>query len=113
VRTDPDQEVGSQLKNDYEKHPLYPHEEEVEALLFIRSMQEINKELVAGVSWSLSVGEHQRSAEEDRFLREQINKFFAQRLIMYGHYLVHNCSNGGPQDVLIEINQDFESQGEN
>jgi hypothetical protein len=32
---------------------------------------------------------------------------------MYGHYLVHNCSNGGPQDVLIEINQDFESQGEN
>jgi hypothetical protein len=104
VRTNPDQEVSSQLKNDYEKHPLYPHEEEVEALLFIRSMQEVNKELVSGVNWSLSLGEHQRSAEEDRFLREQINKYFAQRLIMYGHYLVHNCSNSALQDLVIEIN---------
>jgi hypothetical protein len=104
VRTNPDQEVASQIKNDYEKHPLYPHEEEVEALLFIRSMQEVNKELVSGVNWSVSVGEHQRSAEEDRLLREQINKYFAQRLIMYGHYLVHNCSNGSLQDLLIEIN---------
>ena len=104
MRTNPDQEVLSQTKNDYEKHPLYPHEEEVEALLFIKSMQEINKELVAGVRWSLSVGEHQRSTEEEKFLRDQINKYFATRLIMHGHYLVHNCSMGGPDDVLIEIN---------
>lgn len=112
MRTNPDQEAVTQSKNDYEKHPLYPHEEEVEALLFIRNMQEVNKELIAGVSWSLSVGEHQKSAAEDTFLREQINKYFAQRLIMHGHYLVHKISVGAPQDVLIEINQDFESQGE-
>jgi hypothetical protein len=41
-----------------EKHPLYPHEEEVEALLFIKKMQEKNQELVGRVSWSLNMGQH-------------------------------------------------------
>jgi hypothetical protein len=51
-----------------ELHPLYPHEEEKEALLFIKNMQEKNIELISSSWWSVGINS-QRTFEEEQFLR--------------------------------------------
>jgi hypothetical protein len=60
VKTDPDEILD--IKND--KHQLYPHEEEKEALLFIKGMSERNLELISGPKWTLSLGNHEKGSAE-------------------------------------------------